>query len=322
MSALRSLSARDFLRHPLSRRARLRAALAGLLLATGSAAAETGAADANACDGPALSHLLQRPGGCLAYDDVGHGPVIVLVPGLGDTRGEYRFLAPLLVAGGYRVVSLDLRGHGGSSIGWDDYSARALGGDVIALIRHLAAGPAILVGTSMGAAAVVAAAAEAPDVVSRLVLIGPFVRDVPPASRLQGLLQGLVIKAGFAGPWGPTVWGWFYGSLHVTRPADFAAYRAALVAGLARPGRMAAVKAMIAASKADIEAMLPRVEASALVVMGDRDPDFADPGAEARLVAGQLGARVAMMPGTGHYPQVERPAAVARAIMAAAGVDR
>ena len=64
------------------------------------------------------------------------------------------------------------------------------------------------------------------------------------------------------------------------------------------------------------------IQTAALVVMGDRDPDFADPGAEARLVAGRLGARVAMMPGTGHYPQVERPAAVARAIMAAAGVDR
>jgi pimeloyl-ACP methyl ester carboxylesterase len=34
-----------------------------------------------------------------AYDIAGAGPLIVLVPGLGDLRGAYRFLAPAIVAG-------------------------------------------------------------------------------------------------------------------------------------------------------------------------------------------------------------------------------
>ena len=62
--------------------------------------------------------FLQRPEGRIAYDDRGDGRLVVMVPGLGDVRAEYRFLAPLLVAKGYRVVTMDLRGHGQSSTGW------------------------------------------------------------------------------------------------------------------------------------------------------------------------------------------------------------
>ncbi len=38
----------------------------------------------------------------------------MLVPGMGDLRAGYRFLAPALRAAGYRVACTDLRGHGDS----------------------------------------------------------------------------------------------------------------------------------------------------------------------------------------------------------------
>ena len=126
--------------------------------------------------------FLDRPGGRIAYDDTGAGPLVIMVPGLGDIRAEYRFLVPQLVAAGYRAVTMDLRGHGESSIGWPDYSAAALGSDIAALVDRLAAGPAIVIGTSRGAGAATWTAAVSPDRVSALVLIGPFVRKVPPAS--------------------------------------------------------------------------------------------------------------------------------------------
>jgi pimeloyl-ACP methyl ester carboxylesterase len=44
-----------------------------------------------------------------------------------------------------------------------------------------------------------------------------------------------------------------------------------------------------------------------LVVMGERDPDFADPAAEARWIAERLHGEVVLVPGAGHYPQVEEP---------------
>lgn len=263
---------------------------------------------------PALH--LDLPEGRIAYDDRGTGPLVVMVPGLGDLRGEYRMLAPRIAAAGYRVVTMDLRGHGGSSTGWSDYAASAIGADVLALVGKLDAGPAVLVGTSMGAAAVSWAAAEAPHAVSGIVAIGPFVRDIPPSSRLAGWALNAALKVGFSGPWGSWAWGKFYGSLYGQKPADFDAYVAELTANLAEPGRMKAVRAMIAASKADVEARLHAVEAPALVVMGTADPDFSDPRAEAQTVARLLRGEVLMVDGAGHYPHAEQPEAVAAAMLA------
>jgi pimeloyl-ACP methyl ester carboxylesterase len=37
--------------------------------------------------------------------------LVVLVPGMGDLRASYRFLAPALKEAGYQVACTDLRGH-------------------------------------------------------------------------------------------------------------------------------------------------------------------------------------------------------------------
>ncbi|MGH2353756.1 MAG: alpha/beta fold hydrolase [Chloroflexota bacterium] len=256
---------------------------------------------------------LDRPVGKVAYDDSGAGdPLVVCVPSMGDLRAEYRFLVPHLVAAGYRVVTMDVRGHGESTAGWPDYSAAAIGSDMVALLRHLNAGSAFLIGTSMAAGAAAWAAAETPDLVLGLVLSGPFVRDVPAPAGMK-----LLIKLLFGGPWGVTAWGVYYGSLYPARkPPDFAAYRRALAANLSEPGRFGALQKMLAASKAAVEARLPEVRAPTLVLMGTRDPDFKDPQAEARLVGERLRGAVAMVQGADHYPHAELPDHVAPHILA------
>jgi pimeloyl-ACP methyl ester carboxylesterase len=93
--------------------------------------------------------------GRIAYDDLGSGPLVLLAPGMGDIRATFRFLAPLLVEAGYRVVSTDLRGLGESDTGWDEHSSAATGRDLAALLRHLDAGPALLYGNSYTAASAV-----------------------------------------------------------------------------------------------------------------------------------------------------------------------
>src|SRR5207237_5980002 len=47
---------------------------------------------------------LARPGGRIGYDISGEGPLVILVPGMGDLRTGYRFLAPAL-----RVVANESR---------------------------------------------------------------------------------------------------------------------------------------------------------------------------------------------------------------------
>ncbi len=257
------------------------------------------------------TQYLQSDGGQIAFDAEGAGRLVLCAPGMGDLRSEYRFLAPRLVAAGYRVSTADLRGHGQSSARWPDYSVAAIGADMVALIRHLQAGPAVIVGTSMAAGAAVCAAALAPDAVAGLVLVGPFVRDTMPPWRATLMFYPL-----FSRPWGLALWARYYASLYPTaRPADFAAYAAAQQSNLREPDRLEALRAMMVASKRASEAALARVSTRVLVVMGARDPDFKDPAAEAHFVAERLHGQVTMIEGAGHYPHAEMPEQTAEAIL-------
>src|SRR5258705_11185122 len=87
------------------------------------------------------TRYLEVPGGRLAYDDTGTGPLVVCLPGLGDLRASYRFLAPRLVAAGYRVVTMDLRGLGESSTGWADYHGPPGARDLVRPLHRLHPGP-------------------------------------------------------------------------------------------------------------------------------------------------------------------------------------
>jgi pimeloyl-ACP methyl ester carboxylesterase len=245
---------------------------------------------------------LEHQNGQLAYDDAGSGPLVICVPSMGDVRGEYRFLMPQLVAAGYRTISLDVRGHGETSTKWSDFSVAGIGRDILELIRGLNAGPATIIGTSMAAGAAVWAAAEAPELISSLVLIGPFVRGDGDKA-----LQ-LMFAALFARPWGPSMWLKYYSTLYPTRkPADFDQYCAALKANLTEAGRMEALHHMLNASKAASEQRLPHVSAPVTVLMGSKDRDFKNPEAEAQWVANSLRGTYTMIENAGHYPHAEMP---------------
>lgn len=82
---------------------------------------------------------------------------------------------------------------------------------------------------------------------------------------------------------------------------------AALVASLRQPGRTAALRASLHASKAAADASLESLRLPSIVLMGTADPDYPDPRAEADLVARRLGGRVVMLDGLGHYPHLEAP---------------
>jgi pimeloyl-ACP methyl ester carboxylesterase len=260
----------------------------------------------------AATQFLKLPGGQIAYDDSGGaGPLVICVPGLGDMRQQYRFLGPRLVGAGFRVVTMDLPGHGESSVDWPDYSPAIVGADIVAMVRHLGAGKAFIVGNSMAGGSAVWAAAEIPDRIAGIVLIDPFMRVIPISSFLLAFLKVAMMR-----PWGPSFWSMYYGSLYKSAPpADLDSYRSALTANLKQPGRIEATKALIFASQAPCEARIPNVHAPALVVMGTRDSDFTDPAAEADWAASHLHGKKLMVDGAGHYPHAEYPDVVAPAII-------
>jgi pimeloyl-ACP methyl ester carboxylesterase len=253
---------------------------------------------------------LDRPEGRVGYDVTGDGPLVVLVPGMGDLRTAYRFLAPALRDAGYRVSSTDLRGHGDSDSTFSSYGDVETAGDVLALIEELG-GPAIIVGNSMGAGAAAIAAAQQRDLVRGLVLLGPFVRNGKTST-----IQRLMLRAAMAPPWAALSWKAYLPKLYAgQRPDDFDDYRAQVVASLHRPGHAKAFSLTTRTNHDPAEAQLGEVAVPTLVVMGEHDPDFPDPRAEADWIAHALHAEVVMVPEAGHYPQSQRPDLTSDAVL-------
>lgn len=246
--------------------------------------------------------MLERPGGRLAFEVTGEGPLVLCVPGMGELRSSYRYAIPALRDAGFLVAAMDLRGHGDSDATFQSYDDIAAGQDILAIVDHLG-GPATVVGNSMGAGAAVWAAAEQPGSLSGLALLGPFVRN-PPANPVMLAVFRLMTS----GPWAPRMWMSYQSRLYPGRkPPDFQAHRDAIVASMRKRGYAKAFSLTTRTSHAPAAARLPEVRCPALVVMGENDPDFADPPAEARWIAERLSAEVVIVPGAGHYPQAQYP---------------
>lgn len=109
----------------------------------------------------------------LAFDT--HGPSggrsIVLLHGLSDTRRTYDPIVDHLAPA--RLLVADLRGHGESPHG-ESYRAGDYAADVAELIEAEGAGPAVIVGHSLGGLTASALAAARPDLVR-----GIFLEDPP-----------------------------------------------------------------------------------------------------------------------------------------------
>jgi pimeloyl-ACP methyl ester carboxylesterase len=248
------------------------------------------------------TECLSRPEGRIGYDVGGVGPLLLLVPGMGDLRCTYRLMAPVLRDAGYRVACTDLRGHGDSDATFTSYGDVETAGDITALIEELG-GPATIVGNSMAAGAAVLVAAERPDLVRGLVLVGPFVRNGNRSS-----MQRLLLRIAMAAPWAATSWKSYMPRLYAgQRPGDFDAYRTQVVASIRRPGHAKAFSLTTKTNHDPAEARLGDVKVPTLVVMGEKDPDFPDPRTEADWIAQSLGAKVVMVPNAGHYPQSQQP---------------
>ncbi|MCI3946705.1 alpha/beta fold hydrolase [Pseudomonas syringae] len=85
----------------------------------------------------------------LHYEEYGQGEPVLLLHGLGSSGQDWEYQIPAL-ARHYRVIVMDMRGHGRSDKPHAHYSIQAMSHDVEALIEHLRLGSVHLVGLSMG----------------------------------------------------------------------------------------------------------------------------------------------------------------------------
>ncbi|WP_369217140.1 alpha/beta fold hydrolase [Streptomyces flavofungini] len=260
-----------------------------------------------------MTEYLTVDGGTLAYEVAGSGPLIVLAHGVGDSRAAYRAVLPELVAAGYRVAAVDLRGCGESSAHWPAWSRTAIAGDLLALVRHLG-GPAVLVGHSVSGGAATIAAAQEPSLVTAVVELAPFTRKQSVALgdlRVARFRRGMPRLLG-AGVFGSKrLWRSYLEVAYPgTRPADWTERIGRIDALLREPGRMKAMQGMGRSAPTDAGEHLGGVRCPVLVVMGTLDPDWADPRAEGAAVVEALPAglgRLHMIEGAGHYPHDQFP---------------
>jgi len=276
-----------------------------------------------------MTEYLTVDGGTLAYEVTGaSGPLVVLAHGMGDSREAYRFVAPALVASGYRVATVDLRGCGESSVGWPSYSRTDIAGDLLALVEHLGS-PAVLVGHSIAGGAATIAAAKAPALVTAVVELAPFTRKQQLALgdlRVPGFRRGMLRLLGTAVLGSVGQWRRYLELAYPgPKPADWDARLGQIEAMLREPGRMKAMQAMGRSAPVDAGAELGNVTCPVLVVQGALDPDWASPQAEGEAIVAALPAglgRLEMIPGAGHYPHVQFPSQVVTQMLSFLGSVR
>jgi 3-oxoadipate enol-lactonase len=105
----------------------------------------------------------------IAYDDVGSGPPIVLVHGYPFNRTMWNEQVAAL-SDNYRVIRLDLRGHGESESSEGPSTMNLMANDIASLLDQLGVSRAVIGGLSMGGYVTLAFYQLFPSRVDKLVL--------------------------------------------------------------------------------------------------------------------------------------------------------
>ncbi len=109
----------------------------------------------------------------LFYTDEGStDPPVLFVHGYSCDSHDWSWQIPFF-AENHRVIAVDNRGHGRSSVPDGGYDHGDFAADVAALIEHLGCAPVVAVGHSLGGVIVSTLAVERPDLVQAVVCVDP-----------------------------------------------------------------------------------------------------------------------------------------------------
>lgn len=263
-------------------------------------------------------HDLATPdGGNLHVIEAGAGRPLVLLHGV-TLRSDVWAPQFHQLADRFRVIAVDLRGHGASTAGSDGYGMGPLSADVATVLDGLDLHDAIVVGHSMGGMAVMGFCGAHPDVlrkrVAGLVFLATAAHSVVPpylVRAMRGLLdQGQRrVDAGRALPKRATV------TTRLARLGFGDRPSAKAVAIVAEMGQSMAPEALVPSlSKLldhDATEALQATDTPSLVVVGTRD--LLTPVTAGRHLARQLpDATFVVLPRAGHHLMQERPAELAQ----------
>lgn len=248
-------------------------------------------------------------GNMLYYRELGEGPVALFVHGFPLDHGvwldQMRGLAHVR-----RCMAPDLRGFGRSDPVVDqELTMEIFADDLVQLIEALRIGPVDLVSLSMGGYVALALLELRPDLVRSVALVATRAgadgveakagRDAM-AARILDLGRGAFADEMLRGLLGRDP----------TRLAQ--ARLRSMVESTRYETLLAAIEGM--KGRRDRRQMLGRIAVPAAVIGGDEDRLIA-PDEIRELAAGIPGARVLIVPGSGHLVPIERPEAVSQALL-------
>ncbi|WP_281505399.1 alpha/beta fold hydrolase [Chromohalobacter canadensis] len=140
---------------------------------------------------PPCGSFIDTSGGRLHYIDVGQGPPLVMIHGLGGQLQHFTYALAEALGNDFRVIAIDRPGSGYSDPTDDRCAHLACQAQALhEAWQALGVERPLVVGHSMGGAVALTLALEYPEEVAGLALLAPLVAqvsDVPPAMRLLAI---------------------------------------------------------------------------------------------------------------------------------------
>ena len=258
--------------------------------------------------------LLPLSGRRLYYDLTGpeDGPVLCVTHSLASDGGMWAEQMPPLLQAGFRVLRLDMRGHGGSDPVAGDYTMAALAADVATALDMLGIARVHYLGLSIGGMI-----GQAFALAHGQRLISAMWCDTLPASpkgaaELWAQRMNTVRQANSLEPLADaTVERWFTDAFRPRKAARWKQIRDT-VAATSPAGYLGCSAAIM---DYDFTDRLSSLRLPVLVVCGDGDPGT--PPAENRRIASLVpGARYEEIANARHFPNVEHPNSFNRIMLA------
>lgn len=142
-----------------------------------------------------MTTLVQSNGALVFCESWGEGPVVVLLHGGLGHSGNWGFQVPVLLEAGYRVIAIDTRGHGRSTMDESPLTYHLLARDVIAVLDELQVDRATLVGWSDGACTSMVLAQFQPERVQGVFF---FACNMDPSGTIESTEFGPALRRCFA----------------------------------------------------------------------------------------------------------------------------